>query len=87
MSISRKILVVLFAVFIIIQVFRPEKNQSAAETPNDIFAHYKADANTKQLIQTACYDCHSNNTVFHGMQKYSLLPGGLPIMLMKGSLN
>jgi hypothetical protein len=64
MSISRKILVVLFAVFIIIQVFRPEKNQSAAETPNDIFAHYKADANTKQLIQTACYDCHSNNTVY-----------------------
>jgi hypothetical protein len=64
MSISRKILVVLFAVFIIIQVFRPEKNQSAAETPNDIFAHFKADANTKQLIQTACYDCHSNNTVY-----------------------
>jgi hypothetical protein len=64
MSITRKILFALLAVFIIIQFFRPEKNESSAQTPNDIFAHYKANENTKQLIRTACYDCHSNNTVY-----------------------
>ena len=64
MSISRKILIALLAVFILIQLFRPEKNQSVAETPNDIFAHYQATESTKQLVQTACYDCHSNNTVY-----------------------
>jgi len=64
MSKTKKILIALLAVFIIIQLFRPEKNQSAAESPNDIFAHYQATENTKQLIHTACYDCHSNNTVY-----------------------
>jgi len=64
MSKTKKILIALLAVLIIIQLFRPEKNQSAAESPNDIFAHYQATENTKQLIHTACYDCHSNNTVY-----------------------
>jgi len=64
MSTTKKILIVLLAIFIIIQFFRPEKNQSIAESPNDIFAHYQASENTKQLIHTSCYDCHSNNTVY-----------------------
>jgi hypothetical protein len=64
MTITRKILFALLMVFIFIQFFRPEKNESTAQTPNDIFAHYEAPENTKQLIHTACYDCHSNNTVY-----------------------
>ena len=64
MSFTKKILIALLAVLIIIQFFRPEKNQSAVASPNDIFAHYQASENTKQLIQTACYDCHSNNTAY-----------------------
>lgn len=64
MSLTKKILIALFTVFILIQLFRPEKNQSTAESPNDIFAHYQASENTKQLIHTSCYDCHSNNTVY-----------------------
>lgn len=64
MSTTRKILIALLVLFIIIQFFRPEKNQSVAESPNDIFAHYQASENTKQLIHTSCYDCHSNNTVY-----------------------
>ena len=39
MSTTKKILITLLAVFIIIQLFRPEKNQSLAASPNDIFAH------------------------------------------------
>jgi len=62
MSKTSKVLLGLLAVFIIIQFFTPEKNQSDAATPNDLFAHYPATDSLKQLIKTSCYDCHSNNT-------------------------
>ena len=64
MSRTKKILLTLIAVFIIIQFIKPDKNQSVADTPNDIFAHYQAPDSTRQLIRTACYNCHSNNTVY-----------------------
>ena len=64
MSRTKKILLALIAVFIIIQFIKPDKNQSVADTPNDIFAHYQAPDSTSQLIRTACYNCHSNNTVY-----------------------
>ena len=64
MSITKKILIALLGVLIIIQFIKPTKNQSDAVTPNDIFANFQAADTTKQLIRTACYDCHSNNTVY-----------------------
>jgi hypothetical protein len=64
MSITKKILIALLGVFIIIQFIKPDKNQSDAVTPNDIFANFQSADSTKQLIRTACYDCHSNNTVY-----------------------
>ncbi len=64
MTRTQKVLIAIAAVIVIIQFIRPERNISAAPTPNDIFAHYKAPDSLKQLIQTACYDCHSNNTEY-----------------------
>jgi hypothetical protein len=64
MSKTSKVLLALLAVFVIIQFFRPEKNQSAAATPDDLFAHYQAPDSLKQLVKSACYDCHSNNTTY-----------------------
>ena len=64
MSITKKILIGLLGVFIIIQFIKPDKNQSDVVTPNDIFANFQSENSTKQLIRTACYDCHSNNTVY-----------------------
>lgn len=64
MSRTQKVLLGLLAVLIIIQFFRPEKNASSAPTPNDLFSHYQAPDTLKQLIKTACYDCHSSNTVY-----------------------
>lgn len=64
MTTVKKILIGLLVVLIVIQFIKPDKNQSSAETPNDIFAHYQAPDSIKQLIHTACYDCHSNNTVY-----------------------
>jgi hypothetical protein len=64
MSIIKKILIALLGVLIFIQFIKPVKNQSDAVTPNDIFANFQTADSTKQLIRTACYDCHSNNTVY-----------------------
>ncbi len=62
MSVAKKIILSLIAVLIIIQFIRPEKNQSAAAAPDDLFANYQSPDSIKSLIKAACYDCHSNNT-------------------------
>ncbi|HYK77364.1 MAG TPA: heme-binding domain-containing protein [Daejeonella sp.] len=62
MSKITKVLLILLAAFIVIQFIRPAKNLSAAASSNDVFAQHPAQDTLKQLIQTACYDCHSNNT-------------------------
>jgi hypothetical protein len=64
MNIVKKLLLAFLAIFVLIQFFRPEKNLSAQASPNDIFASFPASESTKQLVQTSCYDCHSNNTVY-----------------------
>ena len=64
MSVRKKILLGLLVVFFLIQFIRPEKNVSAAPAPNDLFTNYKAPDSVERLIKTACYDCHSNNTVY-----------------------
>lgn len=64
MSIIKKILIALLGVLIIIQFIKPAKNQSNEISKDDIFANFQAPDSTKQLIRTACYDCHSNNTVY-----------------------
>lgn len=64
MSITKKILVGLLIVLVAIQFIRPEKNLSAAQSPDDIFAHYPAPDSVKTLVKTSCYNCHSNNSVY-----------------------
>jgi hypothetical protein len=64
MSKIQKVLAGAIALLVIIQFFRPEKNVSAATSPNDLFAHYQAPDSLKQMIRTSCYDCHSNNTAY-----------------------
>ncbi|MBC7744118.1 MAG: heme-binding domain-containing protein [Flavobacterium sp.] len=64
MSKTQKILLLLFAIFICIQFFHSKENLSAQAVPNDLFVHYKAPDSVKQLVKTACYDCHSNNTTY-----------------------
>ena len=62
MTRTKKILIAVLTVIILIQFIRPEKNISVSATPNDIFLQYPSSDSTKQLITTACYNCHSNNT-------------------------
>lgn len=64
MKIIKKILIALLVIFVVLQFIRPEKNQSSLTSPNDIFASFPASESTQQIVKTACYDCHSNNTVY-----------------------
>lgn len=61
MKTKNKILLGLGAVFVAIQFVRPEKNDSPAG-PDDLVAHYAPPAEVRQILETACYDCHSNRT-------------------------
>lgn len=59
----RKILLILVAVFVIIQFFHPDKNtdDSPAES-NDIGKVINVPDDVQDILQKSCYDCHSNNT-------------------------
>ncbi len=56
--------IILLATLIIIQFFRPAKNVSASSTvfANDISKAYHVPDDVKLILETSCYDCHSNNT-------------------------
>jgi hypothetical protein len=58
----RKILIGLLVLLIVIQFIRPAKNQGDAQSPQDITHVVSVPDSTLKLLQTACYDCHSNNT-------------------------
>jgi len=58
----RKILVGLLVALVILQFIRPARNNGAAQTATDITHVVTVPDSTMQLLQTACYDCHSNHT-------------------------
>ena len=57
----KKILLGLLAVFIIIQFFRPDKNNSNDET-YALAKKYEVPENVNHVLKVACNDCHSNLT-------------------------
>lgn len=60
----RKVLIALLVVLVVIQFIRPEKNQAAGPSPNDISTKYAVPANVQTVLKRSCFDCHSNNTVY-----------------------
>lgn len=60
----RKIFLLLFITLAVIQFFHPDKNTD--NTPeadeNDISKVHYVPSNVRGILQTSCYDCHSNNT-------------------------
>jgi len=60
--IVKKILLVLFVVFIAIQFIRPARNVSIQVLPTDISKLVRIPDSVQVLLNNACYDCHSNNT-------------------------
>jgi hypothetical protein len=60
----KKIAYLLLAALVIIQFIRPARNISTTESANHISKKYTVPASTNGILEKACYDCHSNNTVY-----------------------
>lgn len=59
----KKIVLIILAVFILIQFVRPEKNNSQNET-NSIEIVMEVPTEVQQILKTSCNNCHSNNTAY-----------------------
>lgn len=59
----KKILIVLGVLFILLQFVRPVRNISNDMT-DDISSKYSMPGDVSEILKGACYDCHSNNTVY-----------------------
>lgn len=62
--IIKKILLVLFVVFIAIQFIQPAHNKSDAILATDISKIVSIPDSVQVILKNACYDCHSNNTAY-----------------------
>jgi len=58
----KKSLLGLLVLLIAIQFIRQTKNDGSSSSQNDILAQHPATAEVRHLLETACYDCHSNHT-------------------------
>ncbi len=64
MKIVKKIAVVLLVVLVGMQFYRPEKNQSVGDYVATFESETQPPSEVKVILKTACYDCHSANTVY-----------------------
>ena len=62
MSLMKKIGITVLIVLIGIQFIQPARNENGQALPTDISKTVFIPGNVKSLLQTACNDCHSNNT-------------------------
>jgi hypothetical protein len=60
----KKIGIALFAILVLIQFIRPERNGSWEKSENDISLAINLPSDVYQILQTSCYDCHSNHTTY-----------------------
>lgn len=58
---------------IVIQFIRPSKNESGNDAQS-IFNQYPASDEVKNILKVACFDCHSNKTIYPWYAE--IQPGG-----------
>ena len=64
MTLKKKILVALILLFIIAQFFSPKKNQSGLYAINKFLVETKAPMEVQKILTQACFDCHSDQTIY-----------------------
>ncbi len=57
-------MIVLLVILVVIQFIHPEKNINATVSAQDMNTMYPIPDSVNQVLQKACYDCHSNNTKY-----------------------
>ena len=71
----KRIFLLLLGLFVGLQFFRPAKNVSAEPAgPDDLLVRTAPSAAVRQILTTACYDCHSNQTRYPWYAE--IQPGG-----------
>ena len=63
-GVFKKILIVLLVIFGVMQFFRINKTNPKVEKAKDFLAIAQPPADIEKIIRSACYDCHSNETVY-----------------------
>lgn len=63
MKIIKKTGIILILALLLLQLYRPAKNLSD-NREKDIATLYNVPAHVQQILTKACYDCHSNKTVY-----------------------
>lgn len=59
---ARKIIIGIVIFLILIQFIPVTKNNSTAEQPDALKKHYALPDTVGAILQSACFDCHTNNT-------------------------
>ncbi|HTL80934.1 MAG TPA: heme-binding domain-containing protein [Bacteroidia bacterium] len=54
----------LLILFVAIQFYRPSRNTGSADGPNDITHYTTVSPEVKTVLETSCYDCHSDHTEY-----------------------
>jgi len=62
MKAFKKVLILLLIVFVGIQFVPTNRNQSTEILDTDFSKTFEVPQDVQQLLETSCYDCHSNNT-------------------------
>ena len=57
-------LYILLGLFLLIQLYPFEKPKVTHNNPNDLIQNYEVPENVATLLKNACYDCHSNESVY-----------------------
>jgi hypothetical protein len=61
---GKKIMLAGWAALIVIQFIQPARNKSAQMLSTDLERIVSVPQNVESILKNACYDCHSNNTVY-----------------------
>lgn len=59
---KKKIILVLIAIIVVIQFFRPDFNTNSADDNLDFLNITQPSEEVASIIKSSCYDCHSNFT-------------------------
>jgi len=64
MSKKKKFFISLIIIVVIIQFIRPAKNVGEIYSSNNVVNVIETKAEVKSILEKACFDCHSNNTIY-----------------------
>lgn len=63
-TLFKSILVLLLIAFIVIQFFGIDKSVPDTSPESDFIAVYSPPSEVESILKSACYDCHSNETIY-----------------------